>query len=159
MLIIIFLLKEMPFGRRFARDISKMAKHMERLFQQNAEHFANKKAKGNYSNESKNEKTETKMPQKMKFCARNEVHNFLHNILINQLEKMRVATGGDSSSAATNETPKEEQPEPQRSSSTADECPIYEEQKKFANTLTNGIKTILGPMGNCIFIHSFFYIN
>lgn len=144
----------MPFGRRFARDIAKMGKHLERLLHQTTDHLGDKKAKGDYSNAGRNGANENRK-HKMKFCSHsNDMQNFLHNLVYSQLEKMRGSSGGDNNAAASN-NPQPDSSEP-RASSSSDGYPIFEEQKKFVSILTNGLNSFLDPLGmyNVFFYHS-----
>ncbi|CAH1388432.1 unnamed protein product [Nezara viridula] len=136
---------EMPFGRRFARDIAKMGKHLERLLHQTSDHVGDKKAKGDYSNATRCGSNDNRKQHKMKFCHHsNDMQNFLHNLVYSQLEKMRGSSSGDNN--ATSDKPQPDNSQPQASSSS-DGYPIFEEQKKFVNILTNGLNSFLDPLG------------
>ncbi|XP_014278198.1 uncharacterized protein [Halyomorpha halys] len=135
---------EMPFGRRFARDIAKMGKHLERLLHQTTDHMGDKKAKGDYSGGNRSGMNDNRKQHKTKFCPHSDMQNFLHNLVYSQLEKMRGSSGGDTNAASNDTQPENSQP---RASSSTDGCPIFEEQKKFVNILTNGLNSFLDPLG------------
>nr|BAN20909.1 unkown protein [Riptortus pedestris] len=136
---------EMPFSRRFGRDLSRMSKHLDHLFRQSEKMWGDNKARGDSNSAPPHSGRRHCSERKHKSCPFNVHSQFPEGAIKTFFDFLDSSVQGIT-------------PQPERSAPPAEERPAsapnnqpaagnFDEQKRFVEILRTGLSSFIDPLG------------